>query len=98
MARVNIVFARMVDNHAQVMGAIPSAVEDITSSASSQSTTAKAGNNDGVRIVSNGGKVRVAVGAAPTVTSTTGWLVLDGQELILGHVAAGHKVAVIDAA
>ena len=98
MATVNIVFAKVgvrgIENSypAYLSGGIVS--EDITSSASSQATTATALEGQTARITASGGNIRVIAGASPTAL-TSSLLVLDGTSFDLG-VETGDKIAVID--
>jgi len=98
MATVNIVFAKIgfrgIDGTYASYLAAGIVSEDITSSATSQATTAAATEGQMARITVTGGNVRVLASAAPTalVTST---LVLAGTSFDLG-VEAGDKIAVID--
>ena len=98
MATVQVVFAKAGAKGVQVMAAGFSANEIITSSATSQATTASASQaNDVVMIVASGGNVYVNVAAAPTAAAdATSLLILDGERVPLS-VNSGDKVAVIDA-
>jgi hypothetical protein len=95
MATVAITFATLIAPDVSVESAYPRASENITSSASSQATTATARNGEVIAITAAGGDIRAAFGADPTATST-GILILDGQTRFF-QPEPGHKAAVIDA-
>jgi hypothetical protein len=95
MATVAITFAPLIAPNVSVESAYPRASETITSSDTSQATTAAASNSEVIAITSAGGDIRAAFGAAPTATSA-GVLILDGQTRYFAP-EPGHKAAVIDA-
>ena len=98
MATVNIVFSKVgvrgIENSYPAYLAAGSVSEDITSTASSQATTASATEGQTARITVSGGNVRIKAGASPTAI-VTGVLILDGTTFDWG-VEIGDKIAVID--
>lgn len=98
MADVRIRFGGVMGGGAPVYAPIPDATAKITSSASSQATTAAAEQNDYVTIKAIGGTVAFAIGPAPVAIATSGDVVADGERMDLGPLKAGDKVAIIDAA
>lgn len=95
MATVNVIFGKMTPRGV-LMGAQPSSIEDITSSGTSQATTATASTGDAAQVTVTGGAVRVAFGPSPTATATDAILILDGQTREFGGLQSGDKCAVID--
>jgi hypothetical protein len=95
MATVNISYAPLIATDTSVESPYPSAVENITSSGTSQTTTAAASNHSVATVTVAGGNIAIAAGSAPTAT-TGGILILDGQTRNFG-LPPGHKIAVIDA-
>lgn len=98
MAIVSITYFRpsLVNDAAAVISASDMVNEIITSSATSQSTTATATENRKfVRVVASGGAVYMKVGASPTAVNGEGMLLADGAVEYL-ELQTGHKVAVID--
>lgn len=98
MATAQIAFTDAVHvGGSSVLSKDPRAVETITTSASSQATTATALAGELASITVSGGAIFVKVAAAPTAASGSGYLIPDGGRLDLGSLAAGDKVAVINA-
>ena len=69
--------------------------EVITSSATSQSTTATATGKNYVRVVTTGGNVWLAFGTNPTAVTNTGRLLVDGVPEVY-YLDDAWKVAVIN--
>lgn len=83
-----------------VMSGAQIATETITSSGTSQATTATSTQNSRAEfwdIVVSGGNVRLAFAASPTAAADSGWLILDGERVQFGASGSGERVAVIDA-
>jgi hypothetical protein len=97
MATVSIVFAKAMQGIIPALSAHVSAAEAITSSGTSQATTATAASTDVARITSSGGAIWVKVGATPTAAAGSDHLVPDGGALDLVNLQVGDKIAVIDA-
>jgi hypothetical protein len=93
MAKVFIAFHTPLAGLAQVVGQ-PNASESITSSATSQQTTATAKNGEVATITVSGGDIRAQFGANPTATANS-WLIVDGTTRDFA-IAPGDKVAVVD--
>lgn len=96
MATVGIVFGTPMQGAAQVRAGNASASEAITSSGTSQRTSAAAGVSNVVSITSVGGAIWAAVGKSPTAAAGTAHLIPDGGTIDLA-CSYGDKVAVIDA-
>lgn len=98
MATVKVSFGAVFNiGGTSVFGKDPRVAETITSSASSQQTTATATAGEFVTITAAGGAVHVRVGQNPTASTSTGYLVTDGGEKTIGPCAAGDEVAILDA-
>jgi len=69
--------------------------EVITSSATSQATTATATGKNYARVVTTGGNVWLAFGTSPTAVTNTGRLLVDGVPEVY-YLDDGWKVAVIN--
>ena len=98
MGTVNIVFASHggPSNAAPVYNGTPHGVENITSSGTSQATTATAPTSGTVARIASTSDVYVKTGASPTAAAGSDFLVLGGTTLDL-FLQVGDKVAVIDA-
>lgn len=94
MALVHIAFTSATSG-APVAQAIPDAAEVITSSGTSQATTAASKNGGIVTVSASGGSVWVAFGPSPTAASNVHQLVQAGQTRDFG-IQPGMRVAVID--
>lgn len=98
MATVKVSFGAVFNiGGTSVFGKEPRAAETLTSSASSQQSTAAATAGEFVTITSTGGAVHVRVGQNPTASASTGYLITDGGEKTIGPCAAGDEVAIINA-
>lgn len=78
--------------------AVPAAVSNITTSASSQQSAAASFTGAGEYcwvVTASGGDIVLRFGADPDVSSTFDWLVPDGQTRDFAAVS-GHKCAVKD--
>lgn len=81
----------------QVRNSIPEDTDEITSSGTSQQSTAIGYIGDVWNVRSEGGAVWLSFGANPTsVVDTTTWLLKDGEERDFGVTINGEKIAVID--
>ena len=96
MATVEIAFIHPVLN-AALDAAYPSAVQVITSSGTSQPTTAVASAGDVAVVTASEGDVYVSFGAAPNAsTDAKRRLVVSGQSRAFGGLIAGTKAAIVD--
>lgn len=98
MADVRIRFGATMGAGSLVYSAHPKATAKITSSASSQATTAAAEAGDYVTVKSIGGAVAFDIGPAPVAIATSGDVIMSGESMDFGPLQTGDKVAVIDAA
>lgn len=102
MATVEFAFVKAMDlaefGSAPVVSAYASAVETITTTASTQATTAAASNGDVCEVTASGGDVYVSFGSAPNAQTDPGRRrVLAGQTRVFGRLVNGHVGAVVDA-
>ena len=100
MAIVHITFRSAFDLGGSVIpNKSPRVSETITSSGTSQPTTITALQGEVLDLTSVGGAVFIAVGQAPVATDSGAGvdLIADGASRQYGPLAAGDKVAVIDA-
>jgi len=97
MATVHVTFSGAMSSGAPVFPTTPRAKEAITSSGTSQSTTAEAKSGDFITVTSSGGAVWVRIAGTPTAAAGTDWLVTDGAAMTFGRAKDGDKVAIIDA-
>lgn len=97
MATAHIRFGNAMGGGAPAYSPIPSGLQTITATATSQASTIRAVNGDYARIVANGGNLCFAVGAAPVAVAASGDIIMSGTSIDLGPLAWGDKVAVIDA-
>lgn len=97
MATVKVSFGSAMAAGAPVFPTKSREAETITSSASSQQTTATARSNEYIHVTASGGAVHVQIGSNPTAASTSDWLLTDGETRTFGAAKEGDKVAVIDA-
>ena len=97
MATVHVAFARAMDGPAPIIAARPSSSEVITTSAVSQATTIRAGNDDTCVVTAIYGAVWVKIAATPVAAAGADWLIPEGTSREFGHVPPGSKVAVINA-
>lgn len=95
MATVHIRFGGLMGGGAPVYAPTPSSAQTITSSATSQQSTAVAQAGDYVTVDASGGAVLVAIGQNPTAASSVGDMVQATKDF--GPLKAGDKVAIIDA-
>lgn len=96
MAQVHVAFSSALGGY-PVPAKAPLLSEVITSSATSQSSSAATRGGDVAIVTVSGGNVWVQIGTNPTAASGADWLVLDGQTREFGPIAEGEKIAVIDA-
>ena len=98
MATVNIVFAQAMDGMSPVIGCVPESATSITSSGASQASVNAAGNGVACSITTTG-NIWVKFGAGtPVASAGADYLITGGSTRDFGHIPAGYKVAVIDAA
>lgn len=98
MAAVEIRFESPFGVGSPLHAVNPDSVQIMTSSASSQASTAAATKTGcTVSITASGGAIKFCVAAAPDTATGTLSLVPDGSTRSFGGVAIGHKVAIVDA-
>lgn len=100
MAKLNVVFSGVGMNKNGIVPVVDGDAHsafDITTTGSSQASGTAAAKDGIAQLTITGGDVYVKFGKNPSVTSGTGFLMLDGSTRDFG-VRAGYKVAVIDAA
>lgn len=98
MADIRIRFGAVMGSSAPVYASHPKQTAKITSSATSQSTTAAADSGDYVTIKAIGGPVAFDIGPVPVAIATSGDVVMAGETMDFGPLQTGDKVAIIDAA
>ena len=96
MATIAIAFAKAMEGGTPVMSPIPTAKQSLTSSGTSQQSTAIAGNGQICQITASGGKVWARFVPNPTASAGNDYLILDGQTREFGIMSVGDKVAIID--
>jgi len=98
MATVSITYFRasIVRGGASVIDGSDYVAEVITSSASSQSTTATATlNRNFIRVTPSGGNIYIAIGTSPTAVTGSGIMVVDGTTEVF-NLPVGYKIAIIN--
>lgn len=98
MATVSVTYFRpnLIRGGGAIIDTLDYVAEVITSSATSQSTTATStlGRSD-IRIVASGSNVYLAFGTAPVAVTGTGIMLVDGAEVVFS-LPTGFKVAVVN--
>jgi hypothetical protein len=97
MSTVHITAGGAMGGGAPVYAPIPDFAQTITSSGTSQRSSAMPGGKY-VSVTSSGGAVFVAIGQNPTAVSGAGYMVADGATKDFGPIKEGDKVALIDVA
>lgn len=99
MATAYIRFGGAMGGGAPVLSPIPQATQTITTSGTSQATTAASnGNYARITVTGDAGAVvRYAVGPSPAALAGSGDVVLAGQSVDIGPLNIGDRIAVIDA-
>lgn len=97
MATLAVTYGAAMGAGVPVYASIPRASEAITTSASSQATTATARSGDFASCTASGGAVWISIGQSPTAAAGTHYLIPDGATKDFGPLLEGDKVAVIDA-